>query len=138
MLLSQNYHSNNRNLFFTVLEAGKYHIRAAADLVSGESLFLRTAVFLLCHIAEDFPGGEVVKHLPASAGDTRDSGLIPGLGRSPGGGHGDPLLYPCLENSMDRGTWWATVHGVTKSQTRLSTQHNNKQKKGHPSFLQSL
>ena len=49
-----------------------------------------------------------------------DAGLIPGSGRSPGGGHGNPLQYPCLENPMDRGDWWATVHGVTKSQTRLS------------------
>ena len=80
----------------------------------------------------------MVKKFPANAGDTRDAGLIPGLGRSPGGGHGNPLLYSCLENSMDRGTWWATVHGVTKSQIRLSTQHNNKQKKGHASSLESL
>ena len=80
----------------------------------------------------------MVKNLPANAGDTRDAGLIPGLGRSPGGGHGNPLPSSCLENSMDRGTWWATVHGVTKSQTRLSTQRNNKQKKGHASSLESL
>ena len=53
----------------------------------------------------------------ASAGDVRDVGSIPGLGRSPGGGHGNPLQYSCLENSMDRGAWWATAHGVTKSQT---------------------
>ena len=46
-------------------------------------------------------------------------GLIPGLGRSPGGGYDNPLQYPCLENPMDRGAWWATVHGVAKSQTRL-------------------
>ena len=59
----------------------------------------------------------MVKNFPANAGDIRDAGLIPGLGRSPGGGHGNPLPYSCLENSMDRGTWWATVHGVTKSQT---------------------
>ena len=50
-----------------------------------------------------------------------DAGLIAGLGRSPGGGHGNPLQYSCLENSMDRGAWWATVHGVAKSQTGLST-----------------
>ena len=47
-------------------------------------------------------------------------GLIPGLGRSPGGGHGNPLQYSCLENPMDRGAWWATVHGVIKNWTRLS------------------
>ena len=49
-----------------------------------------------------------------------DLGSIPGLGRSPRGGHGNPLQYSCLENAMDRGAWWATVHGVAKSQTRLS------------------
>ena len=60
----------------------------------------------------------VVKNLPASAGDTRDTGSIPGLGRSPGEGNGNPLQYPCLENLMDRGAWWVTVHRVAKSQTR--------------------
>ena len=59
----------------------------------------------------------VVKNLPANSGDIRDVGLIPVLGRSPGGGFGNPLQYSCLENPMDRGAWWATVHGVTKSQT---------------------
>ena len=58
----------------------------------------------------------VVKSLPANAGDIRDAGLIPGLGRSPGGGHGNPLQYSCLENPMDREAWQATVLGVTKSQ----------------------
>ena len=62
----------------------------------------------------------VVKNLPANAGDISDAGSIPGSGRSPGGGHGNPLQYSCLENPMDRGTWQATVHGVAKSQTRLS------------------
>ena len=57
----------------------------------------------------------MVKHLPVNAGDIRDAGLIPGLGRSPGGGHGNPLQYSCLENPMDRGAWWATAHGVTES-----------------------
>ena len=61
----------------------------------------------------------VVKNLLANAGDTGDVGLIPGSGRSPGVGNGNPLQYSCLENSMDRKTWWSTVHGVTKSQTQL-------------------
>ena len=61
-----------------------------------------------------FPGGSVVKNPPASAGDL---GSIPGLGRTPGKGNGNPLQYSCLENPMDSGTWRATVHGVTKSQT---------------------
>ena len=57
---------------------------------------------------------------PANAGDARDLGLIPGLGRSPGGGNGNPLQYSCLENPMDRGAWQAAVQGVAKSQTGLS------------------
>ena len=66
-----------------------------------------------------FPGGSVGKKSACKAGDIRDAGLIPGLGRSPGGGHGNPLQYLCLENSMDRGAWRAIVHRFTKSQTRL-------------------
>ena len=61
----------------------------------------------------------VAKNTPASAGDLRGVSSIPGLGRSPGGGHGNPLQYSCLENPMDRGDWWVVVHGVTKSWTRL-------------------
>ena len=61
----------------------------------------------------------VVKNLPASAGDVRDSGSIPGSGRSPGGGHGYPLQYSCLESPMDRGAWQATVCRVAQSWTRL-------------------
>ena len=57
----------------------------------------------------------VVKNLPAKAGDMRDQGSTPGSGRSPGEGNGNSLQYSCQENSMDRGAWWATVHGVTKS-----------------------
>ena len=60
---------------------------------------------------------QVVKDLPASARDIRDMGSIPGSGRSPGGRHGNPLQYSCLENPMNRETWWATVHGVAKSWT---------------------
>ena len=63
----------------------------------------------------------MVKHLPANAGDTRDEGSIAALGRSPGGGNGQPLQYSWLENSMDRETWPVIVHGVSRSQTRLST-----------------
>ena len=61
----------------------------------------------------------VVKNLPASAGDLRNVGLISGSGRSPGGGHGNPLWYSCLENPMDRGAWQATVLRVAKSWTQL-------------------
>ena len=62
----------------------------------------------------------MVKNSLANAGDLRDSGSIPGSGRSLGGEHGNPLQYSCLENLMDRGAWWATVHEVIKGQTRLS------------------
>ena len=62
-----------------------------------------------------FPGGTVVNNLPANAGDTREAGLIPGLGRSPGLGNGNSLQYSCLENYVDRGAWQATVHGVANS-----------------------
>ena len=66
-------------------------------------------------------------NLAANAGDVRDTGSNPGSGRSSGEGHDNPLQYSCLENPIDRGAWWATVHGVTKSQTWLSnlacTQH---------------
>ena len=61
----------------------------------------------------------LVKNLPASAGHIRDVGSIPGSGRSPGGGNGNPLQYSCLENPTDRGAWPATVHRVTKRQTLL-------------------
>ena len=61
-----------------------------------------------------FPGGSVVKNLPANAGD---EGLIPGSGRAPGKGNGNPLQYSFLENPMDRGAWWATMHRIAKTQT---------------------
>ena len=61
----------------------------------------------------------VIKNLPAKAWDVRHMGSIPGSGRSPGEGHGNPLQYSCLENPMDRGAWRATIHRVTKSQTQL-------------------
>ena len=64
-----------------------------------------------------FPGGSEDKAFVCNAGDP---GSTPGLGRSPGEGNGNPLQYSCLENPMDGGTWQATVHGVTKSRTRLS------------------
>ena len=68
-----------------------------------------------------FPGGSGVKNLPVSAGD---AGLIPGSGRSPGEGNSNPLQYSCLGNPMDRGSWWATFHGVTESD--MTEQLNNK------------
>ena len=61
-------------------------------------------------------GGTMVKNLPANVGDARGAGFIPRSGKSPGVGNGSPFQYSCLENSMDRGAWQGTVHGVTKSQ----------------------
>ena len=75
----------------------------------------------------------VVKNPPGNAGDIKDLGSIPGLGRSPGRGYGNPLDYFCLENSMDRGAWRATIHMVTKSQTglkQLSIHLNNSLRRG--------
>ena len=67
-----------------------------------------------------FSGGSVVKNPPANAGDAEDTGSVPGLGRSPGEGNGNPLYYTCLKNPIDRGAWQATLHGVTKNRTQLS------------------
>ena len=67
-----------------------------------------------------FPGDSVVKNPPANAGDTRDAGPVPRLGRSPGPGNANPLQYSCLENSVDRGTRRAAVDGATKNQMQLS------------------
>ena len=68
-------------------------------------------MFVIC------PSGSGSKESTCNVGDL---GLFPGLGRSPGGGHGDPLQYSCQENTMDRGGWWATVHWIAKSRTQLS------------------
>ena len=65
---------------------------------------------------EGFPRMLVVKNPPANAGDITDTGSVPGSERSPGEGNGNPLQHSCLGNRMDRGAWWATVHGVAKSQ----------------------
>ena len=77
---------------------------------------------VLTYMRKGFPGGSVVNNSPANAGDPRDMGSLPGWGRSPGGGHGNPLRSSCLENPMDRGAWQATVDGVglQRVQTQLS------------------
>ena len=88
------------------------------ELWEGFSLFLPPPLEAALEGTVLFPGGSVVKNLSTNAGDV---GLIPGLGRFPGGGNGNPLQYSDLESLVDRGTWWATVHGVANSWMLLST-----------------
>ena len=76
----------------------------------------------------------MIKNPPVNAGDKRDVGSIPGSGRSPGRGHGNPFLYSCLEKPMDRGAWWAIAHKITRSWTQLkllSTHHTHAHVKAH-------
>ena len=102
------------NSYGEVLTLGIHHMvtlfgnRVGADVIS--RVTMRSWAFQVVL---------VVKNPPASAGDVRDAGSIPGSGRYPGGGHGNPRQYSCLENPMDRGAWQAIVHGVRKSWTRL-------------------
>ena len=81
--------------------------------------FLKLLKSQACQLLS-FPGGSVVKNPLANEGDTRDTGFLPGSGRSPGEGNSNPLQYSCLEDLMDREAWRATVHGVANSQTQLS------------------
>ena len=83
---------------------------------------LQTA-HLWLQLDASLPGGALVRNLSANAGDARDTGLVPGSGRSHGGGNGNPLQYSCLGNPMDRGAWRAIVHWVEESQTRLNYFH---------------
>ena len=85
--------------------------------VIGSGLHLAFTSECLYEIAWTSQVARVVKNLPANAGEVRDAGSIPGSERSPGEGHGNLLQYSWLENPTDRGAWWATVHGVTKSHT---------------------
>ena len=98
-------------------------------LSTGLNIFCVLITLILSHFFEagniitmGFPGGMVVKNLHANAGDIGEAELVPNLGRSPRGGNGNPLQYSCLENPMDRGAWWATVHGDAKSWKHLRTQ----------------
>ena len=89
-------------------------------MIQGGALYNDKSYYLL----KSFDINQMVgKESACSAADTGDTGLIPGSGRFPGGGNGHPLQYSCLENSMDRGTWLAVVHGVRKSQIVLIDSH---------------
>ena len=92
-------------MFLPSFEPGNFHVLAECDNYCGNWTFL------------GFPSGSDGKESAFNAGDLS---LIPGLGRSPGGGHGNPFQYSCLENPMDRGAWRAIAHGAAKSWTRLS------------------
>ena len=95
----------------------------SSKLLAGKATTCSLWVFLSPHLYTlmlllGFPGGLVGKEPACNAGDAGDMGSIPGSGRSPGGGHSNPLQYSCLENPMDRGAWWAIAHN-SQSQTRL-------------------
>ena len=106
------YQSTNQNL------SSAYNIPLMAE-TNSKLLTVLHITELYCSYSEGFPGGAVVKNLPANAGDSRDSNLIPGLGRYLGVGNGNPLRYSCLGNPTDRGAC-AAVHGVAKSLTQQS------------------
>ena len=112
-------------------------VQLQADWAHTDSAYIallvpRTMVIIMVGYMNDglpsFTGGAVVKKLPASAADIRDIGSVPGPGRSLGGGHCNPLQYSCLENPMDKGVWWATVHRVMSGEHVISLvlSHHNK------------
>ena len=110
------------NLFYYVLALG--------------SSFIPSELFPTCNMEVGLPRQISSKESANSAGDPGDLGSIPGSGRFPGGGHGSPLPYSCLENPMDRGAWHAIVHGVSKSQTRLKRlNHTHTQREGYHTYV---
>ena len=121
LVIKQGKSSANRDNLVTVVRGGNYYWDPTRPEAQGQggSTEAEQPVFSqgLAEREWGFPGGPVVKNLPANAGDV---GLIPGSGRSPGGGNGYPFQYSCLGNLMDRGVWWVAVHEVAKSQTGLS------------------
>ena len=111
-----------RCIFFSISSI-KFKTRSDSRVVSDSRLHpeMMLNIYITSNVyTGSFPGSSVVKNPPASAGDARDPGSIPGSGRSSGEGNGEPLQYSHLENPMDGGAWRATVHGIAKSQTQLS------------------
>ena len=100
---------------------GRWDPACSLDLCNFINM-LGITVDVLCwlHSHLGFPGDTVIKNPPANAGEAGDKGLIPGSGRSPGGGNNNPLQYSYLKNSLDRGAWQAKIQGVAKSRTQLS------------------
>ena len=95
------------------------------SMIKMRSCWLRSTIYIRVYSSYCTGTSQValvVENPPASAGDLGDAGSVPGSGRSPGGGHSNPLKYSCLENPMDRGAWWATVRSITKIQTWLKRQ----------------
>ena len=109
------------NLKYNTVSNRSFCFHISLDLIKTffNTYFLMVSHVFRCHTS-CFLGGSVVKNSPANAGDARDVSLIPGSGRPPGVGNGNLLQYSCLENSMDRGAWQATIHRVTESDT---TEH---------------
>ena len=90
------------------------------DLLKIFLVFIKSFIFSVTIYLLGFPDDSAVKESSCNVGVIGATVLIPGSGRSPGGGNGNSLQYSCLENPMDRGSWWAIVHGVAESQTQLS------------------
>ena len=101
-----------------LLKVCQYRFRKSKRIPS--SAIDEPLCFYPVFIFQGLPGGKVMKNLVANAGDAKNMDSVPGSGRSPGVANGNLLQYSCLENSTGRGAWWATVHGVAKSQTQLS------------------
>ena len=125
-LLQEIFPTQGSNLGFLHCRQILYHLSHQGSLIMYLSAILtrdayvwnHTGYFLSLRTHVSFPSGSDSKESPANAGDLS---LTPGLGRYPEEGNGNPLQYSCLEHPMDRGAWWATVHGVAKSQTRLNS-----------------
>ena len=108
-------HFDTRSVTSCVYFQGPPHISLYIQVLVIVIFFFFFFFFFLARLG--FPGGSVVKNPPANAGEVGDAGSIPGLGRSLGGGNGNPLQYPCLENPMDRGAWQDIVHEAAESWT---------------------